>query len=123
MGKTVAISVTKFAAASIQISHREMKKQSETEISTSVYEKSYDVFCEKVIETEVIKNKQIKYMRDLLKKFVIIAKDTENVDASKYRVFKLKQRLMKVIPNLCSVLLLIVYVENLVSSEWLRNKC
>ena len=100
-----------------------MKKQSETEISTSVYEKSYDVFCEKVIETEVIKNKQIKYMKDLLKKFVIIAKDTENVDASKYRVFKLKQRLMKVIPNLCSVLLLIVYLENLVSSEWLRNKC
>ena len=99
-----------------------MKKQSETEISTSVYEKSYDVFCEKVIE-EVIKNKQIKYMKDLLKKFVVIAKDTENVDASKYRAFKLKQRLMKVIPNLCSVLLLIVYVENLVSSEWLRNKC
>ena len=32
--------ITKFAAAIIQISHREMKKQSETEISTSVYEKS-----------------------------------------------------------------------------------
>ena len=62
-------------------------------------------------------------MKDLLKQFVIIAKDTEDVDASKYRVFKLKQRLMKVIPNLCSVLLLVVYVENLVSSEWLRDKC
>ena len=34
-------------------------------------------------------------MKDLLEKFVIIAKDTENVDASKYRAFKLKQRLMK----------------------------
>jgi hypothetical protein len=31
---------------------------------------------------EVIGNKQIKYMKDLLEKFVIIAKDTENVDAS-----------------------------------------
>ena len=69
----------------------------------AVYEKSYDVFCKKVIEMEVIGNKQIKYMKDLLEKFVIIAKDTENVDVSKYRAFKLKQRLMKVIPNLCSV--------------------
>ena len=60
----------------------------------SVYEKSYDVSCKKVIEMEVIGNKQIKYMKDLLEKFVIIAKDTENVDASKYRAFKLKQRLI-----------------------------
>ena len=45
-----------------------------------MYEKSYDVFCKKVIEMEVIGNKQIKYMKDLLEKFVIIAKDTENVD-------------------------------------------
>ena len=58
---------------------RETKKQSETERSTSVYEKSYDVFCKKVIEMEVIGNKQKKYMKDLLEKFVIIAKDTENV--------------------------------------------
>ena len=56
-----------------------------------MYEKSYDVFCKKVIEMEVIGNKRIKYMKDLLEKFVIIAKDTENVDASKYRAFKLKQ--------------------------------
>ena len=68
-----------------------------------MHEKSYDVFCKKVIEMEVIGNKQIKYMKDLLEEFVIIANDTENVDASKYRAFKLKQRLMKVIPNLCSV--------------------
>ena len=106
------MTVAKFAAEIIQISHREMKKQSKTERSTSVY-KSYDVFCEKVIKAAVIKNKQKKYMKHLLEKFVIIAKDTENVDASKYSAFKLKQRPMKVIPNLCSALLLIVYVENL----------
>ena len=63
------------------------------------------------------KNKQLKYMKDLLVKFVIVPKDTENVDASKYRAFKLKQQLMKVILNLCSVFLLIVYVENLDCSE------
>ena len=62
----------------------------EIEKSTSLYKKSYDA---KVIETEVIGNKQIRYMKDLLEKFVIIAKETENVDASKYRAFKLKQRL------------------------------
>jgi hypothetical protein len=79
---------------------RETNKQSETERPTSVYEKSYDVFCKKVIETEIIGNKQIKYMKDLLEKFVIIAKDTENVDASKYRAYKLKLRLMKSYPQL-----------------------
>ncbi|XP_028413789.1 uncharacterized protein LOC114536635 [Dendronephthya gigantea] len=101
---------------------RETKKQLETERST-VYEKSYDVFCKKVIETEVIANKQIRYMKDLLEKFVIIAKDTENVDASKYRAFKLKQRLMKSYPQLVFYVPKmrnvseIVYVENLDSSE------
>ena len=98
--------------------------QSETERSTSVYEKSYDVFCKKVIETGVIENKQIKYMKDLLEKFVIIAaKDTENVDTSKYRAFKLKQRLLKSYPQLVFCVQKmrnvseIVYVENLDSSE------
>ena len=64
-----------------------------------MYEKSYDVFCKKVIE------------------------DTENVDTSKYRAFKLKQRLMKSYPQLvfCVPKMRnvseIVYVENLDSSE------
>ena len=78
---------------------RETKKQSEIERSISVYEKSYDVFCKKVIE------------------------DTENMDTSKYRAFKLKQRLMKSNPQLvfCVPKMRnvseIVYVENLDSSE------
>ena len=62
-------------------------------------------------------------MKDLLEKFVIIAKDTENVDASKYRAFKLKQRRLKSYPQLvfCVPKMRnvseIVYVENLDSSE------
>ena len=62
-------------------------------------------------------------MTELLQKFVIIAKDTENVDASKYRAFKLKQRLMKSYPQLVFCVPKvrnvseIVYVENLHSSE------
>ena len=110
---------------------RETKKQSETERSTSVYEKSYDVFCKKVIETEVIGNKQIKYMKDLLEKFVIIAKDTENMDASKYRAFKLKQQLMKSNPQLVFCVPKMRNVSEIVYSmwkiwillNWLRNIC
>ena len=102
---------------------RGTKDQSESERSVTAYEKSYDVFCMEVIETEVIGEKKIMYMKDTLEKFVTIAKVIENVDASKCRAFKLKQRLMKSYPrlvfcvpkmrNVCEIL----YVENLDSSE------
>ena len=52
-----------------------------------MYEKSYDVFCKEIIETEVIGDKKIVYMKDILEKFITIAKVVENVDASKYRAF------------------------------------
>ena len=104
---------------------RETKDQSESERSVSVYEKSYDVFCKEVIKTEVIGDKKIMYMKDILEKFVTIAKVIENVDAwaSKCRAFKLKQRLMRSYPQLvfCVPKMRnvgeIVYVENLDSSE------
>ena len=76
---------------------RETKDQSESKRSASVYGKFYDVFCKEVIETEVIGDKKIMYMKDILEKFVTIAKVIENVDASKYRAFKLK-RLLKSYP-------------------------
>ena len=38
-----------------------------------------------VIETEVIGDKKIMYMKDILENFVIIAKAIENVGASNYR--------------------------------------
>ena len=49
---------------------------------------------------EVIGDKKIMYMKDILEKSVTVAKVIENVDASKYRAFKLKQQLMKSYPNL-----------------------
>ena len=45
---------------------RATKKQLESERLALVYAKSYDVFCKKVIETEIIGDKQIKNMKDLL---------------------------------------------------------
>ena len=53
-----------------------------------------------VIETEVIGDKKIMYMKDILEKFVTIAKVIENVDGSNIKLFKLKQRLMKSYPQL-----------------------
>ena len=83
-----------------------------------------DVFCKEVIEKEIIGDKKIMYMKDILEKFVTIAKAIENVDASKYRAFKLKQRLMKSYPQLVfcvskmrNVCEMIVCLENLGSSE------
>ena len=82
-----------------------------------------DAFCKEVIETELIGDKKIMYMKEILEKFVTIAKVIENVDASKYRAFKLKQRLMKSYPqlvfcvsktrNVCEI----VYLEALDSFE------
>ena len=77
---------------------RDTKKQLVSERSASVYAKSYDVFRKKVIEMEIIEDKQIKYMEDLLEKFVTIAKDTGNVDASKYRAFNVY---MSIYFNVC----------------------
>ena len=62
---------------------REAKDQSESERSVSVYEKSYDVFCKGVIETVFIGDQKIMSLKDILEKFVTIAKVMENVDASK----------------------------------------
>lgn len=81
------------------------------------------MFCKKVIDTKIINERQIKYMKDLLQKFVSIAQKTENVNASKYRAFKLTQSLIKIYPELlfCSPMKRnvseVVYLENLDSSE------
>ena len=34
----------------------------------------YDIFCKEIIETEVVGDKKIMYMKDILEKFVTIAK-------------------------------------------------
>lgn len=102
---------------------REAKSEKSTSLFSSLYERSYEVFCKSVIETEVIQNKSIVYMKDLLQRFIYIAKKTEDVDASNYRANKLKQRLHKSYPQLVFCIPTmrnvseIVYVENLNCSE------
>ena len=98
-------------------------KNEKSTSSPPMYSKSYEVFCKNVIETEIIENREIMYMKDLLHKFVSTAHEVENVHASNYRAYKLKQQLSKSYPQLVFCLPKkrnvseIVYVENLNSSE------
>lgn len=68
--------------------------------SDELYKPSYKIFCSNVILDEVIKQKKIKRMRELHKKFVKQVQITENIDASNYRVFRLKARLQRDYPQL-----------------------
>ena len=61
--------ITKFSTAIMQNISPERQRINQSERSASVYEKSYDVFCKEVIETEIIGDKKIIYMKDILEKF------------------------------------------------------
>ena len=78
------------------------RDQKETEKSAPTYEKTFEIFCKNVIEGQIIKDKDIIYMKELLNRFIAMAMDTDQVDASNYRAFKLKQHLKKKYPNLSS---------------------
>ena len=69
-------------------------------------------------------------MKDILKKFATIAKIIENVDVSKYRAFKLKQRLMKsypqlvfCVPKMRNVSEILYMLKIWILLNWLRNIC
>ena len=65
-----------------------------------LYEKSYKHFCKEVIEKKLIKNKKVKFMRDLFNAFVKVVADIEGLDASSYRPHRLKARLRETYPGL-----------------------
>ena len=65
------------------------RDQKETEKSAPTYEKTFEFFCKNVIEGQIIKNKDIIYMKELLNRFIAMAMDIDQVDASNYRAFKL----------------------------------
>ena len=70
--------------------------------TTPIYEKAYEAFCTDIIEPELVQNKQVKCMNDLLSMFVEIAEKVDGTDASNYRAYKLKHRLQKRYPHLVS---------------------
>ena len=94
--------------------------------STPLYNAGYEQFCVEVLE-DLIKKKEITYMSRLYKKFVNIVQRVEGADASSFRKFRLKQRLMKSYPQLVFVtpshrnVSEIVFTENLCAKDVVRD--
>eukprot|EP00794_Sanderia_malayensis_P000765 gene765-55_t len=103
------------------------RKDNDNPESMPKYQLSYDIFFQKVIEHDLLKNKQVKYMKELLKNFIVIVKDTEGEDASNYRASKLKKRLQKKFPQLVFFtpkvrnMSEMVYVEDLAAGDLLEE--
>ena len=58
---------------------------SDTEASFSTYEKSFNVFCDKVVGLEIIGDSGIRRTSYLLRRFIEMVKTCEDKDASTYR--------------------------------------
>jgi hypothetical protein len=65
-----------------------------------LYEESYQHLCEQVVEKRIITNKEVMLMRKLFDYFVKAVQDTDGLDASNYRAFRLKNRLKLTYPQL-----------------------
>ena len=49
------------------------------------YEKSFNVFCEDFVKTQIIEEENVFYMKKLIKEFGKTVARVENADASNYR--------------------------------------
>lgn len=68
--------------------------------SDLLYKKSYDVFCASVIVEKIIQQKKVSRMTELHEKFIKTVQETEGIDATGYRKFRLKARLQRDYPQL-----------------------
>ena len=64
------------------------------------YEESFHVFCERFVKEKLIDNEEIYYMKKIEEEFVRTVAAVENCDASSYRRFRLKERLLERFPQL-----------------------
>ena len=64
------------------------------------YEESFEVFCERFVKGKLIDNEEIYYMKKIEEEFVRTVAEVENCDASNYRRFRLKERLLEKFPQL-----------------------
>lgn len=101
------------------------KTPSEDQQSGHMYQKGYQIFCEEIVEKQLIANKQIRYMTDLFNEFLHFVKKEEGLDATPFRAFRLKNRLSRAYPQLVfhrpnvRTKSEIVYVESLTSLDLL----
>jgi hypothetical protein len=63
------------------------------------YEESFNFFCERFVKEKLIDNEEIYYMKKIEAEFVRTVATVENCDASGYRRFRLKERLIKRFPQ------------------------
>ena len=61
--------------------------------SSYLYEKSFRIFCRQFVQTEIIQNEGIFYMKKMKDVFVNLVKEEENVDASNYKTSRLERRM------------------------------
>lgn len=64
------------------------------------YEESFDVFCERFVKARIINNDEIHRMKKIEEEFVKTVEQVEGIDASNYRRFRLKERLLERFPQL-----------------------
>ena len=65
-----------------------------------LYEESYQKFCKQVVDKKIITDREVMLMTKLFDCFVKYVQDTEALDASNYRRFRLKKRLKLTYPQL-----------------------
>ena len=56
-----------------------------------LYEESYQKFCKQVVDKKIITDREVMLMTKLFDCFVKYVQDTEALDASNYRRFRLKK--------------------------------
>ena len=85
----------------LPLSTRKVKDDTfESKPSDELYKPSYDAFCSAVITEKLLRQKKIFRMGQLHSMFLKQVQLTENIDASGYRVFRLKRRLQRDFPQL-----------------------
>ena len=88
-----------------------------------LYEQSYKKFCSEIIVKKIIAEKKIMHMATIFERFLNIVKEEEDIDASGFRSFRLKDRLQKSYHQLVFFTPRMrnksemVYVENLSSED------
>lgn len=65
-----------------------------------LYNKASNVLCDEFVKERIIENRALFYFKDLVEKFIVYAKEVEDVDASSYQSSRLKRGLLNIFPML-----------------------
>ena len=123
----VALEVKYHRSCYICYTKSRYKNKASTNGARESYQKSFNIFCETVINPKLIEKKKIDFLKTLFNKFVSIVKNEENEDASSYNISRFKQRIISRFPELvfCTPSMRnkseIVFVEDLPHTSLLEH--